>query len=272
MTISKQRRRITRLENQSYLLRDGEMCERKAGTMSLRWRRNATTQIGPSLLARGVLHFLVLPFENPSPPPPMPFFPTNSQHPPPEPFSRSPMASVFSVSNTIHAYSSSTALVYGSHFRYRALHCYPLRTHTHRRRLRKEKSSPLRGDDGVDRHGQPVFVLGWREGPTKNGKSATPMLDVSSADERHRHHRVLEPIPPLPTWPSVLAVPSVPVTMALGSTTTIPATPMKGGATLLSRIESVKKWGVRRWRGTSSTPSEVIGMLFLIFDFFRAIF
>ena len=53
---------------------------------------------------------------------------------------------------------------------------------------------------------------------------------------------------------------------------TIPATPTKGGATLLSRIESVKQWGMRRWRGTSSTPSEVIGTLALIFHFFRAIF
>jgi hypothetical protein len=54
------------------------------------------------------------------------------------------------------------------------------------------------------------------EGPTKNGRSVTPMSDLSSADERHQHHRVLQPIPPLPTWPSVLAAPSVPVTMALG--------------------------------------------------------
>ena len=62
---------------------------------------------------------------------------------------------------------------------------------------------------------------------------------------------------------SVLAVPSVPVTTALGSTTmAIPATPTKGGTTLLSHIESVKKWGVR---GTSSTPSEIIGTLLLIF-------
>ena len=52
---------------------------------------------------------------NPSPPPSIPFFHTNSQHPSPEPSPRSPMASVLPVSNTIHAYSSSTALVYGSH-------------------------------------------------------------------------------------------------------------------------------------------------------------
>ena len=51
---------------------------------------------------------------NPSPPLPMPFFPTNIQHPSPEPFPHSPTASVFSVPNTIHTYSSSTVLVYSS--------------------------------------------------------------------------------------------------------------------------------------------------------------
>jgi len=33
------------IDSQSCLLLDGEMCERKAGTMSLRWRRNATSRI-----------------------------------------------------------------------------------------------------------------------------------------------------------------------------------------------------------------------------------
>ena len=102
------------------------------------------------------------------------------------------------------------------------------------------------------------------EGPTKNGRSATPMSDVFSTDEYN--HCVLEPIPPLPTQPSVLATPSVPVTIALGSTTTTtPAMPTKGGANLFSHIGSVKKWGVRRQRGTSSTPSEVIGRFLFIF-------
>jgi len=49
----------------------------------------------------------------------------------------------------------------------------------------------------------------------------------------------------------------------------VPATPMKGGtaAAMLSRIGSVKKWGVavrNRQRG-STTPSEVAGTLFLFF-------
>jgi hypothetical protein len=37
---------------------------------------------------------------NPSPPLPMPLFPTYNQHPSPEPFPRSPTATVFSVPNT----------------------------------------------------------------------------------------------------------------------------------------------------------------------------
>jgi len=60
------------------------------------------------------------------------------------------------------------------------------------------------------------------EGPTRNGRSATPMSDVD--------HVVLEPIPPLLTQPSVLATP-VPVTVASGSTTTT----TQGSATLVSR-------------------------------------
>ena len=60
----------TNLGSSSCLRRDGEMCERRAGTMSWRRRRNATTwmlnlgaetkKIGLSLLRRGALHFLGL--------------------------------------------------------------------------------------------------------------------------------------------------------------------------------------------------------------------
>ena len=50
----------------------------------------------------------------------------------------------------------------------------------------------------------------------------------------------------------------------------MPATPTKGDATLMSRIGSVKKWGVRRRKGTSSTSSEVIGGCFLTIFFFQS--
>ena len=213
---------------------------------------------------------------NPSPPPPMPFFPSNNQHPSPEPFPRSPTASVFSVPNTIYTYSSSTPLVYGSHPRPMSSLALlppspPIHKERERRRLRK-KSRPLREGtiELVDMAGRYSFSDG--EGLPRNTRSATPS-DVSSVDERHQHHRVLEPTPPLPTQPSVLAMPSAPVMTASGSTMTMPATPTKGGVTLMSRIGSVKKWGVRRRRGTSSTPSEIIGRLFfLLFNFFSSHF
>jgi hypothetical protein len=79
------------------------------------------------------------------------------------------------------------------------------------------------------------------------------MSDLSSVDEHHRH--ALKLTPPLPTTqPSVSAMPS---------TTTMPTTPAKGGTALLSRTGSVMKWDVRRRRGTSSKPSEAIGILIL---------
>ena len=88
---------------------------------------------------------------------------------------------------------------------------------------------------------------------------------MSSVDERHQHHHVLEATLPL-AQPSVWAILSAPVMTASGFTMTMPATPTKGGAMLLSRIVCIKKWGMRR-RGTISTPSEVIGALFFYHSF-----
>ena len=181
---------------------------------------------------------------NSLPPPPMPFFPTSVQHPSPEPFPRSPTASVFSVPNTIHTYSSSTALVYGgSHPRPMSGFAFlppspPIHKERERGRLQKKiRPRPEGTIELVGMAGQ--YSFSDDEGSMKNGRSATPMSDVSSTDEYI--HRVLEPIPPLPTQPSVLATLSVPVTMALGSTTTTtPATPTQGGANLFSLIGSVK--------------------------------
>ncbi|KIM35749.1 hypothetical protein M413DRAFT_325892 [Hebeloma cylindrosporum] len=201
---------------------------------------------------------------NPSPPPPMPFFPPSNSHPSPEPFPRSPTASVFSVPNTIHTYSSSTPLVYGSHSHLRpALSGFallppspPIHKERERRRLRKKSRPRPEGRIELVDMAAGRYSFSDDEGPTttatmaRNGRrSATPMSDVSSVLEERQS---TSPPPPLPTQ-SVSVMPS-------GSTTTMPtpATPTKGGATLLSRIGSVKKWGVRRRRGTSSTPSEVV--------------
>ena len=119
--------------------------------------------------------------------------------------------------------------------------CCPLRrlyTKNERRRLRK-KSRPLREGriELVDMAGWYSFSDG--EGLAGNVRPAMP-TDVSFVDELHQRHPVLEPTPPLPTQPLVLTMPSAPVMMASGSTMTMPATPMKGGATLMSRIGSVK--------------------------------
>jgi len=120
--------------------------------------------------------------------------------------------------------------------------------------MEEEPSPPRRENRAVDKAGR--YSSSDGEGPARNARSATSS-DVSSL-----------PTPPLPTRPSVLAMPSAPVMTASGSTMTMLATPTKGGATLMSRIESVEKWGVRRRKGTSSTPSEVIGALFSYYSFF----
>jgi hypothetical protein len=72
-------------------------------------RRNEEDRAVTAQSRHAALSRFALP--NPSPPPPIPFFPWNNQHPSPKPFPRSPTASMFSVSNTIHTYSSSTLLV-----------------------------------------------------------------------------------------------------------------------------------------------------------------
>ena len=77
------------------------------------WRRDEEDRNVNARLRRAALSRFAS--ANPSPPLPMPFFPTNNQHPSPEPSPHSPTANVLSVPNAIHTYSSSTALVYSSH-------------------------------------------------------------------------------------------------------------------------------------------------------------
>ena len=84
----------------------------------------------------------------------------------------------------------------------------------------------------VGRHGRAIFILGQRQ--SNDGTLATPISDVFSVDE-HYHHHLLEPTPLLP---SVL---SAPMTTASGLTTTPPTASTEGGATLMSRIDSVEK-------------------------------
>ena len=96
---------------------------------------------------------------NPSPPSPMPFFPSNNQGPSP----RSPTASVFSVPYTIHTFSSLTPFVYDSHPRPMAgLALLPLSPPIQRTREAAvtEEPSPPRGENSVGRYGRAIFVLG----------------------------------------------------------------------------------------------------------------
>jgi len=124
---------------------------------------------------------------NPLPPPPMPFFPSNIQWPS---HPRSLMANVFSFPDIIHPYSSSTALVYRSHPR-------PMSGFA----LLRKKSRPRPED---------------QRRPCRMCLPRVTIAAIAVSSNRYRRH--------LPR-PSVLAMPSLPATMASGSmTTTTPPT------------------------------------------------
>jgi hypothetical protein len=95
-------------------------------------------------------------------------FPSLNPLPPPEPFPHSPTASVFSVPNAIHAYSSSTPLVYGSN-----LPCFPffapsptIQKEQESRRLRKKSHPRPEETELIDMAEQYSFSDG--KGPTRN--------------------------------------------------------------------------------------------------------
>ena len=136
--------------------------------------------------------------------------------------------------------------------------------------VKEEELSPPRGRIQLVNMAR-RYSFSDSEGSARNARSATPS-DVSSVDEHHKYHPVLEPTLPSPTQPSVLAMPSARVMSASRSMMAMPVTPTKGGVMLMSHIRSVKKWGVRRRRGTSSMPSEVIGGFFSYYSFFSQSF
>ena len=158
----------------------------------------------------------------------------------------SPTASVFSVPTTIHTYSSTAHLRPTSAF---ALvpPSPPIHRERERRRLRKKsRPKPQAVIELVEIASQerPSFSDVDQPRPASELDSRrTSRSDLSS------HER-----PPLPA-------------SAFGETSTgpsngqvsIPQTPTKGAA-LLSRIGSVKKWGVRRKRGESTAPTDANGM------------
>ena len=158
----------------------------------------------------------------------------------------SPTSSVFSVPTTIHTYSSTSYLRPTSAF---ALipPSPPIHKERERRRLRK-KSRP---------NPQAVFEL--VKIPSQEKPS---FLDVdlprlaSELDSTRRPSRSDLSIPERP--PLVTSAVAETSIWTSNEPASIPHTPTKGAA-LLSRIGSVKKWGVRRKRGDSTVPSDANG-------------
>lgn len=199
---------------------------------------------------------------NNSPPPPVPALPhslfSNLGKPDIEPFPRSPTASVFSVP---HSYSTGTAgrnSVAG--YAYTSTSHIPLRQtvsrssaaaglgslppsppiHRERRRLRK-KSRPQPGSGMYEN----VFELVEDRFNSAPRIPPSPPRTPEGEGGFTLRERSVSPVGRRPVTPDHAAI-----GVAVGS-------PPKGGAggALLSRIGSVKKWGVRRKRG-STTPSE----------------
>ncbi|KAH0835601.1 hypothetical protein J3R83DRAFT_9326 [Lanmaoa asiatica] len=165
-----------------------------------------------------------------SPPPPLPALPHALSPSPIEPFPRSPTVSVFSIPttsgrNSIGYFNSTSHLVLSRATSSLAMLPPSPPTQRERRRLRK-KSRPPHMDNNV-------FEL-----IEEHRDSSSPPLPPSTP-ERERA--------------------SSPPTVPMMPTSSVEATPRSGGSKtpLLSRIGSVKKWGVRRKRA-STGPGEVM--------------
>ncbi|KAF8837657.1 hypothetical protein BDN67DRAFT_983084 [Paxillus ammoniavirescens] len=162
-------------------------------------------------------------------PPPVPSLPHAFSPSPIEPFPRSPAVSVFSIPttsgrNSVGYYNSTSHLVLTGGSSLAMLPPSPP-IHRERRRLRK-KSRPPHLDNNV-------FEL------VEEQRDSTPPPLPPSTPERDRA--------------------SSPLTVSMMPPSSTEATPANGGTKtpLLSRIGSVKKWGVRRKRA-STGPAEVM--------------
>ena len=153
-------------------------------------------------------------------------------HPP-----RSPTSSVFSVPTTIQTYSSTAHLCPTNTFAF-VPPSPPIHKERERRRLRK-KSRP-----------KPQAVFELVEFSSQE-RSSFPEVDLPRPCSRRssRSDPSINERPPL----IVTAVADTSIEPSSGPVT-IPQTPTKGTA-LLSRIGSVKKWGVRRKRGDSTADA-----------------
>jgi len=202
---------------------------------------------------------------------PSPFV-ASSNHPYPHPYRQqppfpqhSPTSSVFSVPNTAathHTYSSTTHLRPTSAFALLPPSPPIYKARERERRPLRKKSCPkpqgafelssIAGGSGSDsRPGSNRFSFSddgehcspevLPEQLSLSQRAETPGSELSSID-MHQQSPILVPIDP------TLTTSNIPVLQ----------TPTKGAA-LLSRIGSVKKWGVRRRRGDSTTPAGVTG-------------
>ena len=156
----------------------------------------------------------------------------------------SPTSSVFSVPTTIHTYSSTAPLRPSSAFAY--IPPPPIHMERERRRLRK-KSRP-----------KPHAVIELVEIPSQERPSFSDVdlpRPASELDSRRTSRSDLS-IHERP--PFVASAVTETSTEPSNGPVSIPHTPTKGVA-LLSRIGSVKKWGVRRKRGDSTAPADANG-------------
>lgn len=209
----------------------------------------------------------------PSLPPPLPtnfLVNTSQQHAQAGPYRtfqpfppRSPTASVFSIPTTTqthdHYYSSTTHLRPTSAF---ALlpPSPPIHKERERRRLRKKSRPKPQGTfELASLRGSSINASETRLGSSRSvGPSHSNRNRHSISDDGDAELSTFEPsrdiIAGTPTDTS-----SADDRRAVTPSTipSLPQTPAKGSA-LLSRIGSVKKWGVRRKRA-STTPAEVVG-------------
>ncbi|KAF8731059.1 hypothetical protein AX14_005263 [Amanita brunnescens Koide BX004] len=203
------------------------------------------------------------PLDN-SPPPPVPSLPTHLNSSP-KPFPRSPSSSVFSLPTTIAGesmYYGSTAHLHPASRTSSSLvglthrpPTPPVQKERERRRLRKKNRPQPQG----------VFELIPVESGFTSGLAAlhevdrpqTPARDSIHSASHSRPHTPQTPVSSVPSSPAPSPIPGANTTPSSNrhGSPNPPPTPSGAKNALLSRIGSVKKWGVRRKR-VSTTQQE----------------
>ena len=211
-----------------------------------------TWQVGSRIWDDRIITAWCFASANPSPPPPMLFFLF-------EPFSRSPTASVFSIPNTINTHPR--CLLFMVPIRIWFTPSPPIHKEQEGRQLRK-KSRP-RPEGTIE-----LVDIHFRMKRVQRGRSALSDDDVGCG-----FCGWTSPTPPCP-WADTHSTFSVGV-----SAPVMTATVTMHHAYYLRKVVRcwwvalcvVKRWGLGRPRGISSTPSEVIGG-FLFKFFYKPLF